>query len=75
MPGDSLEETLQRVPEADALIVRNWDQAIQPGKTVPVTLNFADGTRIVSAFAVRRAAGKKIAADAPWVSAELECPL
>jgi hypothetical protein len=40
------------------LMCMNPTAAMKPGARVPVSLQFADGTRIVSAFAVKNAMGK-----------------
>lgn len=50
--------TIKFSPGGYHLMCMNATKAIQPGKTVPVTLGFSDGTNIVSEFAVRNAAGK-----------------
>lgn len=50
--------TIKFSPGGYHLMCMDSNEAIQPGKSVPVTLNFADGTKILSAFAVRTAAGK-----------------
>jgi len=50
--------TLKFAPGGYHLMCMNTTKAIQPGKTVPVTLDFADGTKIVSTFSVRTAMGK-----------------
>ena len=40
------------------LMCMNPTAAMKPGARVPVSLQFADGTRIVSAFAVKNAKGQ-----------------
>ena len=50
--------TIEFSPGGYHLMCMDATSAIQPGKTVPVTLEFTDGTKVVSAFAVRTAAGK-----------------
>jgi copper(I)-binding protein len=50
--------TVKFAPGGYHLMCMDATKAIQPGKTVPVTLNFANGTKIVSTFAVRAATGK-----------------
>ena len=50
--------TIKFSPGGYHLMCMDTTKAIQPGKTVPVTLEFGDGTKVVSNFAVRTAAGK-----------------
>ncbi len=50
--------TLKFAPRSYHLMCMNPDPALQIGAKVPVTLDFADGTKITTDFAVRNAAGK-----------------
>lgn len=49
--------TIKFAPGGYHLMCMNATRAIQPGKTVPVTLEFNDGAKIVARFAVKNAAG------------------
>jgi periplasmic copper chaperone A len=49
--------TVKFTPGGYHLMCMSATNAIKPGKTVPVTLKFSDGTSINSVFAVRNAAG------------------
>ncbi len=51
-------ETVQFSPGGYHLMCMNASSAIKPGKTVPVTLKFSDGSSVNAVFAVRNAAGK-----------------
>ena len=49
--------TVRFAPGGYHLMCTDATGAIQPGKTVPVTLLFRDGVKIVAGFAVKNAAG------------------
>jgi copper(I)-binding protein len=49
--------TIRFSPGGYHLMCMNATRAIQPGKIVPVILEFSDGAKIVSRFAVKNAAG------------------
>ena len=51
-------ETIKFSPGGYHLMCMSATNAIKPGKTVPVTLKFSDGSNVKTVFAVRDAAGK-----------------
>ena len=51
-------ETIKFSPGGYHLMCMSATSAIKPGKTVPVTLKFSDGSNVNAVFAVRDAAGK-----------------
>jgi copper(I)-binding protein len=50
--------TIKFSPGGYHLMCMDATKAIKPGATVPVTLNFADGKKVVANFAVKNAAGQ-----------------
>ena len=51
-------KTVRFAPGGYHLMCMEAGPAIQPGRIVPITLKFKDGTRLAAAFAVRSATGK-----------------